>query len=158
MSLHARILDGTDLPAELGLGGASGEAWKYSFLRITSSGTAFPQKRLDNNNLAHELDVDPKWIDEKCGVQTRFVSSHDETTISLGAAAAGAAIQSCTESPDLLICPPCTPSLTCCPSAPSIAARVNLNGIGAFELNAACSGGLVGLIAGVSYLVSGFAK
>jgi 3-oxoacyl-[acyl-carrier-protein] synthase III len=127
-------------------------------IRVRASGTAFPQRSIDNVELAQELGVDPSWIEEKCGVQLRSIASEEETTISLGAAAAAEALKSYGHAPDLLICSTCTPSLRFCPIAPSIATRLDLNGIGAFDINAACSGGLVGLTAASGYLLSGFAK
>jgi 3-oxoacyl-[acyl-carrier-protein] synthase-3 len=143
----------TTMPAGI----SQSASWKNWRLKISSHGTAFPRTSVDNECLAKELALDPNWIEEKGGVRNRFVASHDETTITLGAAAALNAMQETKQNPDLLICCTCTSSLICCPVAPSIALAAGLSGIAAFDINAACSGGLIGLIASAGQLVSGFA-
>jgi 3-oxoacyl-[acyl-carrier-protein] synthase-3 len=125
---------------------------------ISAMGRGFPLALVGNQQLAAELNVDPEWIEQRCGINSRFVSSCDETTISLGSIAAANALEKCCEAPDLLLCCTCTPSLAYCPIAPSIATRVGLRGIGAFDINAACSGGTIGLITSASYLLSGLAS
>jgi 3-oxoacyl-[acyl-carrier-protein] synthase III len=127
-------------------------------LAITAMGHAFPRSRASNEQLAAELDLDTEWIRQRCGIDSRFVSSSDETTVSLGSTAAAQALEKSSIIPDLLICSTCTPSLAYCPIAPSIASNVGLGGIGAFDINAACSGGIVGLITAAGYLLSGCAS
>ena len=132
-------------------------AWTAPLI-ISAMGRGFPLACTSNQELAAELNVDTEWIEQRCGIKSRFVSSSDETTISLGSIAAAAALDGCFEAPDLLLCCTCTPSLAYCPIAPSIATRVGLRGIGAFDINAACTGGTIGLITSASYLLSGFAN
>lgn len=133
-------------------------ARKNEWLKIAATGHAFPRSHADNEQLAAQLNLDAEWIWQRCGINSRFVSSCDETTISLGSVAAAQAMERFSGRPDLLICCTCTPSLAYCPIAPSIAAHVGLRGIGAFDINAACSGAVIGLITSASYLHSGYAK
>lgn len=132
--------------------------WTDVPIRISSSGTALPKTRLTNESLAAELGVTSEWIYARCGVRNRVTSSVEETTISLGTRAARNTMVSCHSTPDLLICCTCTPAYLYCPIAPSIGAQLGIPNIGAFDLNAACTGGLVGMITAMSYLMSGFAN
>jgi 3-oxoacyl-[acyl-carrier-protein] synthase-3 len=57
--------------------------------------------------------------------------------------------------PDCLICATFTPEYRLCPVAPSIASSLGLGPIAAFDLNAACSGGVVGLLTALSLIAAG---
>src|SRR4030095_9350373 len=57
--------------------------------------------------------------------------------------------------PDCLICATFTPEYRLCPSAPSIVRSLGLGPIAAFDVNAACSGGVVGLLTALSFIAAG---
>jgi 3-oxoacyl-[acyl-carrier-protein] synthase-3 len=114
---------------------------------------------LENPALAAELGVEPEWIQTRCGVETRYKSESDETTLSLACEAAeGALAQTPGFQPELLICSTFTPEYLLCPTAPAIAHRLGLGPIGAFDLNAACSGAAIGFLTSINYLATGFAR
>lgn len=124
--------------------------------RITGFGSAYPSGTLTNRELADQFGVDPCWIESRCGIQSRGVAAPGETTCSLGVAAARQALA--TESarqPDCLICATFTPEYRMCPTAPAIARSLGLGPIAAFDVNAACSGGAVGLLTALSLLAAG---
>lgn len=124
---------------------------------IVGIGTALPTTRVYNKELADELGVTPAWIETRCGVRARCVAGN-QSTAQLGTAAATAALAKADGVvPDLLICATFTPERLLCPTAPKIAANLGLSGIAAFDLNAACSGGVVGLLTALSFLCSGMA-
>ncbi len=110
MSVSAPISDGADPLTVARKNGNSPDVWKRAHLGVPGTGTVFPRNCHNNSDLAHGLAVDPNWIREKRGVRGRFVSPHDETAITLRAAAAFEAIQACGHVPDLLGCCTCTPS------------------------------------------------
>jgi 3-oxoacyl-[acyl-carrier-protein] synthase-3 len=120
-------------------------------------GLALASGRLNNEALAAELDVEAEWISVRCGVQSRCIARPDETTTSL-AIEAGRRALSVAGEPDCIICSTFTPDFPLCPCAPSVAEALGLRGIAAFDLNAACSGGIVGLITALSFLSSGVAR
>ncbi|HWW88778.1 MAG TPA: ketoacyl-ACP synthase III [Vicinamibacterales bacterium] len=127
--------------------------------RLMAHGTSLPSAVLDNAQLATELDVTSDWIESHCGVRSRHVAGAPETTASLGAAAAADVLSRLPGFvPDLLLCATFTPERRLCPTAPEIAARIGLRGIGAFDINAACAGGAVGLLTALAYLDSGLAR
>src|SRR5215813_12174108 len=124
--------------------------------RIAGFGSAYPSGTLTNGDLAGHLGVDVDWIESRCGIQSRFVAGPGETTHSLAVAAAAQAMEGAgAPRPDCLICATFTPEYQLCPSAPSIASSLGLGPIAAFDLNAACSGGAVGLVTAMSLIAAG---
>ena len=124
--------------------------------RISGFGSAYPSRVLTNRDLASQLGVDIEWIESRCGIQTRRVAGPGETTHSLAVAAAEQALSGRSSlPPDCLICATFTPEYRLCPSAPSIASSLGLGPIAAFDVNAACSGGVVGLLTALSLIAAG---
>jgi 3-oxoacyl-[acyl-carrier-protein] synthase-3 len=111
---------------------------------------------LTNEELARQLGVDTHWIESRCGIRSRCVAAPAETTHSLGVAAARQALaNTCSSGPDCLVCATFTPEYRLCPVAPSIASGLGLDGVAAFDVNAACSGGVVGLLTALSLIAAG---
>lgn len=127
--------------------------------RIAGVGTALPQTALSNEELSRQLGVEQDWIASRCGIETRYRANGDESTLTL---AVEASQQVLAETPgfhaDLLICATFTPEYPLCPTAPSIAHRLGLGPVGAFDINAACSGAVVGFLTSVHFLASGFVR
>jgi 3-oxoacyl-[acyl-carrier-protein] synthase-3 len=124
--------------------------------RIAGCGSAFPSTVLTNRELADDLGVDADWIESRCGIQSRYVARGGETTHSLAVAAASKALAAVSSwRPDCLICATFTPEYQLCPTAPAIARSLGLGPIAAFDMNAACSGGAVGLLTALSLLAAG---
>ena len=127
--------------------------------RIVAFAQAFPSTVLKNRELAMQLGVDPEWIRARCGVHSRFISGPGETTTTLGVRAARQALwNSPSFRPDCLICATFTPDYPLCPCAPAMAHALELGPVPAFDLNAACSGGVLGLITALSFISAGTAQ
>jgi len=127
--------------------------------RIAGFAQAFPSTVLKNQDLAKQLGVDPEWIRARCGVESRCIADASETTISLGVRAARLALAKAPAfRPDCLICATFTPDYPLCPSGPSMAHALELGPVPAFDLNAACSGGVLSLITALSYIAAGTAQ
>jgi 3-oxoacyl-(acyl-carrier-protein) synthase III len=125
--------------------------------RIAGFGVSLPSHIVANTDLANELGVDPAWIYKRCGIRGRRVAGQ-ETTRSLGVAAARAALEMAPDvTPGIVICSTFTPEHLLCPTSPVIASDLGLLHAGAFDLNAACSGGVIGLLCSLTYLASGAA-
>jgi len=132
---------------------------EHARFRIAGFARAFPPTALRNPELAAQLGVEPEWIRARCGVQSRYISGPGETTTTLGVRAARLALANAPSfRPDILICTTFTPDYPLCPCAPAIAHALELSPIPAFDLNAACSGGVLGLITALSYIAAGTAK
>jgi 3-oxoacyl-[acyl-carrier-protein] synthase-3 len=127
--------------------------------RIAGWAQAFPATALENLALAKQLGVDPEWIRARCGVQSRYVSGPGETTTTLGVRAAREVLSRVPGfRPDCLLCATFTPDYPLCPCGPAIAHSLELGPIPAFDLNAACSGGVLGLISALSFIAAGTAQ
>jgi len=122
--------------------------------RIIAAGLALPSHIVMNRDLAAEYDVTEEWIERRCGIERRFVA-RDETATSLGAEAARTAVANCEVRPDLLLCATFSPDTLLTPIAPAIAHRAGLGQIAAFDLNAACAGGLTAFLSCLVYIASG---
>ena len=124
--------------------------------RIAGFGSAYPSGTVTNHDLADQLGVDAEWIESRCGIQSRCVAAPGETTNSLAVTAAKKALARASSfQPDCLICATFTPEYRLCPSAPAIASSLGLGRIAAFDINAACSGGMVGLLTALSLIAAG---
>lgn len=125
--------------------------------RIVSVGSALPSQVLTNSDLALEFGVTEDWITRRCGIDRRYVAEA-ETAVSLGADAARKAIANTELRPDLLLCATYSPDVVLAPIAPSIALHAGLGKIGAFDINAACAGGLTAILSGLAYISAGLFK
>lgn len=127
--------------------------------RIAGWARALPSNILGNKDLAAQLGVEPNWIQERCGVESRHISGPGETTTTLGVRAAREAMRTSPGfRPDCLVCATFTPDYPLCPSGPAMAHALDLGPVPAFDLNAACSGGVLGLITALSFLAAGTAR
>lgn len=127
--------------------------------RIAGCGTALPSVALTNETLAGELGVEEGWIMARCGIEQRYQSNLEETTLSLAVEASRRALEfSPTPDPDLLLCSTFTPQYMLCPTAPAIARELDMPPIGAFDINAACSGAAIGFLTAINFLATGFSR
>lgn len=118
---------------------------------IIAIGSTLAGRMLCNRDLANEFGVTSDWIDQRCGIRQRYVADH-ETATSLGVDAACKAIEQSSERPDLLLCATYSPDRLLAPIAPRIAHLAGLGQIGAFDINAACCGGVSAFLTALAYI------
>jgi 3-oxoacyl-[acyl-carrier-protein] synthase-3 len=121
---------------------------------ILAVGTSLPKRILANSELAAEFNVTEDWIGRRCGIDRRFIAA-DETATSLGCIAAANALASSNATPDLLLCATYSADRILTPIAPGIASSVGLGPIAAFDINAACCGGLTAFLTALAFISSG---
>lgn len=123
-------------------------------IRILGWGTALPDKIVTNHDLEKTLDTNNDWIVERSGIRERRVGdSTAELAITAGRnALAHANIDPSTV--DLLILATTTPDQTVPATSAHVQEALELGG-GAFDLNAACSGFVYGLVAANAMLSAG---
>lgn len=117
-------------------------------------GSVTARGRETNAELAARHGLGPGWIERRCGVEHRHIAN-GETATTLGAAAARLALQRCLAPPDLVLCATFSPDRLLAPIAPRIAAMAGLGPVAAYDLNGACSGGLLGFLAAWAHIASG---
>jgi 3-oxoacyl-[acyl-carrier-protein] synthase III len=128
---------------------------------IIGTGSALPKRKVSNAEMAAMVDTTDEWIVERTGIRNRYIAGEGETTASLGAQAAKAAIEAAgvtAEEIDLIILATATPDQTFPASATKIQALLGINDCIAFDVAAVCSGFLYALTVADSMIRTGAAK
>jgi 3-oxoacyl-[acyl-carrier-protein] synthase-3 len=124
---------------------------------ITGWGTALPPKILTNDDLAGMMDTSDEWIQERTGIKERRVGG---TTAGLSVEAGRKALEMSGLDPariDALILATTTPDRTVPATAPTVQHELGLR-CGSFDVNAACSGFMYGLVVGHGLITMGAEK
>jgi 3-oxoacyl-[acyl-carrier-protein] synthase III len=124
---------------------------------ITGWGTALPPKILTNHDLAGMMDTSDEWIRERTGIKERRVGG---TTAGLSVEAARRAIEMSGVDPariDALVLATTTPDRTVPATAPTVQNELGLR-CGSFDVNAACSGFMYGLVIAHGLITMGAQK
>jgi 3-oxoacyl-[acyl-carrier-protein] synthase-3 len=124
---------------------------------ITGWGTALPPKILTNDDLAGMMDTSDEWIQERTGIKERRVGG---TTAGLSVEAGRKALEMSGLDPariDALILATTTPDRTVPATAPTVQNELGLR-CGSFDVNAACSGFMYGLVVAHGLITMGAEK
>lgn len=123
--------------------------------RITGWGTALPDKVVTNDDLrASGLDTTDEWIRDRTGISERRVGG---STASLSIESGRKAMEVAGVAPgdiDLLVLSTTTPDQQVPATATHVQDALGLR-CGAFDVNAACSGFVYGLVAAAGFLAMG---
>jgi len=125
-------------------------------LSVGGLGAALPPTRITNDYLAAQVDTSDQWIMERTGIRERRVLAEGLATSDLAIAAARAALADAglgAADVDALVVTTCTPDQPL-PSVASFVARELGLRVAAFDLNAACSGWVYGLINAASMMMA----
>ncbi|OUS45557.1 thiolase-like protein [Ostreococcus tauri] len=125
--------------------------------RISGTGKALPEKYLTNDDLSRLVETNDEWITARTGIRKRHVISGDETLTSLCAKAAMQALDRANvkaEDVDLIILATSSPD-DIFGSACTVQAAIGAKKALAFDLTAACSGFVIGLVNGAQYIRAG---
>jgi 3-oxoacyl-[acyl-carrier-protein] synthase-3 len=128
---------------------------------VLGVGSALPKRRVDNEELAEQVDTSDQWIVERTGIRSRYVAGEGETTASLAADAARRALEYAgieATDIDLIVLATATPDQTFPSSATKVQATLGINDCVAFDVHAVCTGFLYALSVADSMLRSGGAK
>lgn len=123
-------------------------------LRIRGWGVALPDQVVTNRDLEKTLDTSDAWIVERTGIRERRIGG---TTASLAIDAGRAALECAALDPasiELMILATTTPDQSVPATSAQVHHALGLGG-GAFDLNAACSGFVYGLVAANAFLETG---
>jgi 3-oxoacyl-[acyl-carrier-protein] synthase-3 len=115
---------------------------------VLGTGSALPVRRLDNAELAKQVDTSDEWIVERTGIRSRHIAGEGETTASLAVDACRRALEAAGLSPqdvDLIVLATATPDQTFPSSATKVQATLGINDCIAFDVHAVCTGFLYAL-------------
>jgi len=125
---------------------------------IAGVGSALPKRRVDNAELAAQVDTSDEWIIERTGIRTRYIAGEGETTASLATDAARAALENAgidASEVDLIVLATATPDQTFPSSATKVQAALGIGDCVAFDVHAVCTGFLYALTVADSMLRAG---
>lgn len=137
--------------------------------RISGTGSAFPAKRMTNDDISRELTrfgqtTNNQWIRERTGIIERRISNVQnkaETNSSLGARAALAAMKMAGRDPediDQIIYATCSPDTLLPSTACWLQQKIGARNAWAMDINAACSGFVYGVVTAEQFILSGRSK
>jgi 3-oxoacyl-[acyl-carrier-protein] synthase-3 len=128
---------------------------------VLGVGSALPQRRVSNAELAETVDTTDQWIVERTGIRSRYVAGEGETTATLATQAARNALDHAglsTGDIDLIVLATATPDQTFPSSATKVQAALGIDDCIAFDVHAVCTGFLYALSVADSMLRSGNAR
>ena len=127
---------------------------------LRGCGSATPKASISNDALGRRVETSDAWIRSRTGIGARRVIGTDESIAEMSAMAAEHALKMANWSAgslDLILLATSTPD-DLFGSAPRLQARLKAFNAVAFDLTAACSGFLFGLVTAAQYLRSGAMK
>ncbi len=130
---------------------------QYLGIAITGSGSAVPATCLDNQGLTKLVATSDEWITTRTGIQQRRLAVEPESLSQLATTASRQAIAAAGINPydlDLILLATSTPD-DLFGSACQIQAQLGAIKAVAFDLTAACSGFVIGLVTAAQYIRTG---
>ncbi|WP_312793857.1 beta-ketoacyl-ACP synthase III [Tianweitania sp.] len=128
---------------------------------VKGVGTSLPRRIMKNSEFETLVDTTDEWIVQRTGITQRHIAGDDETTASLGEAAARAALDAAGLTPadiDLIVLATSTPNNTFPATAVEIQNRLGITHGFAFDLQAVCSGFVYAITTADLHLRGGMAK
>ncbi|MCW3797999.1 ketoacyl-ACP synthase III [Sphingomonas sp. BN140010] len=115
---------------------------------IKGVGSALPKRRVDNAELAAQVDTTDEWIVERTGIRARYIAGEGETTATLATDACRKALSHAglqASDIDLIVLATATPDQTFPSSATKVQALLGIGDAIAFDVHAVCTGFLYAL-------------
>ncbi len=128
---------------------------------VRGTGAALPRRIMKNADFEGMVETSDEWIVQRTGIRQRHIASDDETTASLGEAAARAALGDAGLTPDdidLILVATSTPNNTFPATAVEIQNRLGMRHGFAFDMQAVCSGFVYAVTTADAYIRGGLAK
>ncbi len=123
-------------------------------LTVRACGIAVPDKILTNDDLSARLDTSDEWIAERTGIRERRIGG---TTSGLAVEAGRQALERAGLEPadiDIVVLATTTPDAMVPATSATVQAELGIPG-GAFDVNAACSGFVYGLVTAAGLIATG---
>ena len=113
-------------------------------IRVIGTGSYLPPKVVTNDDIARSLDTTDEWIFSHTGIHSRHVAGEGESSATMGAKAAQAAMDAAGVKPEeigLIVVATSTPDYNPFPSTACLVQDLlGCVNAGAFDLQAACAG------------------
>ncbi|MBB4102755.1 beta-ketoacyl-ACP synthase III [Allorhizobium borbori] len=128
---------------------------------VRGFGAALPKRVVTNSELEKTVDTTDEWIVQRTGITQRYIAAPEETSASLGADAARAALENAGLTPadiDVIIVATSTPDNTFPATAVNIQYRLGMTHGFAFDMQAVCTGFVYAVTTADSFIRSGQAR
>ncbi|PRD41909.1 3-oxoacyl-ACP synthase [Phyllobacterium phragmitis] len=128
---------------------------------VKGVGAATPARIMKNADFEGIVETSDEWIVQRTGIRQRHIAGEGETTVSLGAAAARAALENAGLMPediDVIIVATSTPNHTFPASAVEIQKELGITHGFAFDVQAVCSGFIYALTTADLYIRGSLAR
>jgi len=128
---------------------------------VRGVGACLPQRVIGNAEMATMVDTTDEWITQRTGIRQRHIAAEGETTSTLAAKAAEAALADAGLGPadiDLVIVATSTPDYTFPAVATQVQGHLGMTHGVAFDLQAVCSGFVFAVATADKFLISGSHK
>ncbi|MDH4985399.1 ketoacyl-ACP synthase III [Aminobacter anthyllidis] len=128
---------------------------------VRGIGSALPRRIMKNADFEGMVETSDEWIAQRTGIRQRHIAADDETTASLGEAAARAALENAGLTPDdidLIVLATSTPNNTFPATAVEIQNRLGMRHGFAFDMQAVCSGFVYAVTTADLYIKGGLVK
>ncbi len=123
---------------------------------VSGVGAYLPETVITNADLEKRVETSDTWILERTGIRTRHQIGSGETVVDMSVKAARIALEMAgADSVDAIVCATCSPDTLVPSSACLIQRELNMPGIPAFDVNAACSGYVYGMQVATTLVSSG---
>lgn len=129
-------------------------------INITGTGSALPEKRVTNFDVAELVETSDEWIRERTGILERRIATQD-TVASLSAKACQQALQMAGKEAgdvDVIIVATCSPEMFLPCAACQVQGIIGAKNALAFDISAACSGFVYALSVVYAYMQAGLYK
>ncbi len=128
---------------------------------IIGTGSYIPDNIVTNKDLERIVETTDEWIVTRTGIRERRIADVDMATSDMASIAAKRAIESagiCPEDIDLILVATITPDSNVPSTACIVQHNIEATNAAAFDLNAACSGFIYGMITANQFIASGIYK
>ncbi len=130
-------------------------------VEVAGSGMSVPEKIVTNDDFARRLDTSDEWIVQRTGIRERRMSAPGSATLRLAREAAQRAMDAAGVGPkdiDVIVNATITPEHPLPSTACELQHALGCRWIPSFDLAAACSGFIYGLVNGAQFVVTGWAR
>jgi 3-oxoacyl-[acyl-carrier-protein] synthase-3 len=131
------------------------------YSKIIGTGRYLPERILNNADLEKMVDTTDQWIKERTGITERHIIADGQYTSDMSLEASNQALEDAgitADELDLIIVGTTTPDLIFPSTACILQQKLGCLGIGAFDVNAACSGFIFALSVADKFIKSGTHK
>ncbi|MFT4941361.1 MAG: 3-oxoacyl-[acyl-carrier-protein] synthase-3 [Paraglaciecola sp.] len=129
--------------------------------RIIGTGSYYPSEVRSNADLSLMVDTTDEWITDRTGIKERRIIGANETAATMGVEASLKAIEAANIDPktlDMIVCATTSGRNSLPSTACEIQKALDIDGIPAFDVAAACAGYCYALSVADQYIKSGMAK